>query len=278
MFKADKGSFKNTPEEKYVDYLKNWSLKYFEEDLKKRPSLHRYIKTLPKDVIEKIDKLRYSTLLKDKICKQFNECNIIPLKETDEIYISHVNYDKGGDQGLFDKHYDGTSRFVKYGKVVRSLIYISSSGKLKVVFDDSKKKFNFKTYEYGLLDFHNEYHWVEGKSDPNDEPRILLKCTYLICEKCNSFYKFFIKKLNLYIFYLVKGCMEYSKSPKNLMQRIIGFFCNFFRIINNISPILSMFVVLLLFILIIYLIYLLIIWIISIKIYQKIKKVKRSRK
>lgn len=239
MFNCDFGKFIDK-DKKTVDKLKSWSLEYFKEDLQKEPSLHKYVKKLPPNIIEEIDKLRYSTEIKSKIRKQYKKCNIIPLDEIDEIYISHVNLDNGGDQGLFDKHYDGSLRFINNATTIRVLIYLSSSGDLKVVFDDCKKEKNFKQYDYGILDFHREYHWVEGTNNPNDEPRILLKCNYLICEDCNSYYSHLIKYINIYIFYIVKACMEYSKSPKNSFQKIIGFFCNFFRIINIYSPIISM--------------------------------------
>lgn len=39
-------------------------------------------------------------------------------RHTDELYISHYNTDRGGDQGLFDKHYDGNLRFLSSSIVV----------------------------------------------------------------------------------------------------------------------------------------------------------------
>ncbi len=251
MFECKKGTFEGKSEQNTVDELKEWCLTQFANELRKRPSLHKYVKTLPPSIISKIDKLRNSDVIKNKICEQFGgKCNIIPLDEIDELYISHVNKDKGGDQGLFDKHYDGTLRFVKGSTVVRALIYLSSSGKLKVVFSDCGVTHSFKTYEFGLLDFHKEYHWVEGNYDPNDIPRILLKCNYMVCEGCSKMYMNMVRAINVIIFFIVKYSMEYSKSPKTPLQRVIGFFCNFFRKINNISPILSMFVGVLLVILI----------------------------
>jgi hypothetical protein len=42
--------------------------------------------------------------------------------------------------------------------------------------------------------------------------------------------------LNVGVFYLVKAAMEYSKSPKTVLQRAIGMVCNLFRRLNNLSP------------------------------------------
>ncbi len=250
MFKCEKGTFEGLSEQGTVDGLREWCLTHFANDLRERPSLHRYVSTLPPQVVSEIDKLRRSNAIEKRICAQFGgKCNIIPLEETDELYISHVNKDKGGDQGLFDKHYDGTLRFLKGSTVVRALIYLSSSGKLKVVFSDCGSTHSFKTYEFGLLDFHREYHWVEGEYDPSDIPRVLLKCNYLICEGCNKPYIDVVRAINVWIFFIVKYSMEYSKSPKTPLQQVIGFFCNYFREVNNISPILSMLVALILVIL-----------------------------
>lgn len=240
MFKCKKGEL-NENNKKTADKIKNWILKKYKNDLKKRPSVHDYISKLPKNIINDINKIRYSKQIINDICKQFKKCNLIPLDSIDEIYISHYNLDNGGDQGLFEKHYDGNLRLLNNFTTIRALIYLSSSGSLKVNFYDCKKKYNFKTYDYGLLDFHRELHKVEGKYDSKEIPRILLKCNYLICENCSSYYSYLITKINLYIFYIVKLSMEYSKSPKTCFQKIIGFFCNFFRKINTISPLLSSF-------------------------------------
>jgi hypothetical protein len=239
-FKAHVGKFQRSDERTIIDRIRHWSLKFFEDELTQRPSLHRYVKTLPKDVIADIDKLRYSTQIKQNICSQFDgNCDITPLPSTDEFYISHYNMDKGGDQGLFDKHYDGNLRFIKNATVVRVLIYISSDDDYVVHFMDSNLSKNFKTYEYGILDFHRELHWVEGTFDASDTPRILLKCNYLVCPSCSAPFRSFNIWLNQTVFFIVKTCMEYSKSPKTPVQYFVGFLCNFFRKINIVHPSLS---------------------------------------
>ena len=241
MYKCEKGTFEGLPQQNTIDRLREWCFKHFSIELQERPSLHKYVNSLPRAVVTDVNELRQSTIIKERICSQFGgKCDVIPMDETDELYVSHVNKDKGGDQGLFDKHYDGTLRFLKGSTVVRALIYLSSSGGLKVVFNDSNVTHNFKTYEFGLLDFHREYHWVEGDYDPDDTPRVLLKCNYLVCNGCSAPYVKVVRAVNEWIFFIVKYSMEYSKSPKTPLQQIIGFFCNFFRKVNNVSPIASM--------------------------------------
>ncbi len=240
MFNCKIGKFNKKEDQNTIHKIKNWSLQFFKNDLKNRPSVHKYISKLPNSIIKEIDKIRYSREITKNICKQYKNCKIIPLNSIDEIYISHVNYDNGGDQGLFDKHYDGNLRFINNATAIRALIYLSSNGNLKVVFNNCNKSKHFKTFEYGLLDFHKEYHWVEGSYDPNEKiPRIILKCNYMVCENCSYVYQELYKHMNLFVFYIVKLCMEYSKSPKTFFQKFIGFFCNFFRIINIYSPFLS---------------------------------------
>ena len=101
----------------------------------KRPSKHVYVRTLPGPVIEQVDRLRDSPLIRSLIARQVPAGSVIaPMKHTDELYISHYNKDRGGDQGLFDKHYDGNLRFLSSSVVVRALIYLQSDATYKVVF------------------------------------------------------------------------------------------------------------------------------------------------
>jgi len=188
-------------------------------------------------VIEQIDRLRDCTLIHSTILRQFDEQSVITsMKHTDELYISHYNKDCGGDQGLFDKHYDGNLRFVPFGSVVRALIYLQSDATYKVVFGDSNIEKAFATYEFGLLDFHRELHWVEGEYDPSDQQRILLKCNYLIAPRNAGGPVRAVLAANTAVFYVVKAAMEYSKSPRNPPQYAVGLLCNLFRKLNNIHP------------------------------------------
>lgn len=250
-----KASIHTFDDKETIDLLKKQILHSYSTEIKSRPSMHKYVTTLPNDMRNLIDKIRESDNIKKAICKQYEKCDITPIQNNDELYISHYNKDKGGDQGLFDKHYDGVFRgFVNDATVVRALVYINSNDDYVVNFIDSNISHNFKTYEFGLLDFDREYHYVDGKYDKNadiEDTRILLKLNYLVCPGCTEWYKKLLISLTLTIFYAVKKCMEYSKSPSNIFEYIIGFFCNFFRVINNISNYLTYFIILVLVILII---------------------------
>jgi hypothetical protein len=158
------------------------------------------------------------------------------MKHTDELYISHYNKDRGGDQGLFDRHYDGNLRFVPVGAVVRALIYLQSTGTYKVVFENSRVERAFRTYELGLLDFHRERHWVEGEYNPADGNRVLLKCNYLVVPRGARLTRRILLGANTAVFYTVKAAMEYSKSPRTVPQRFVGLLCNLFRELNNLHP------------------------------------------
>ena len=215
-FRACVGRFDDPTALATIDELAKWVEDYFRADLQQRPSKHVYVRTLPDHVIAQIDRLRDSPPICAAILQQFDEHRALtPMKHTDELYISHYNKDfGGGDQGLFSKHYDGNLRFLPFGSVVRALIYLQSDATYKVVFGDSKVEQAFTTYEFGLLDFHRELHWVEGEYNPSDQQRILLKCNYLIAPKNAGILVRAVLAANTAVFYVVKAAMEYSKSPK----------------------------------------------------------------
>ena len=236
-FRAQIGRFDEPRTRKVIDGLTRWIEQRFADELQQRPSKHVYLRTLPAEVNAEIDRLRDSEVIRSRILEQFGPGSVItPMKNTDELYISHYNKDRGGDQGLFDKHYDGNLRFMPVGAVVRALIYLQSDATYKVVFADSKVEKAFTTYEFGLLDFHKELHWVEGDYNPNDQQRILLKCNYLIAPKNAVWLTKALLAANTGVFYVVKAAMEYSKSPKTPAQHAVGYLCNAARELNNIHP------------------------------------------
>ena len=236
-FPASLGRFDDADSRNTMDTLVRWVEDHFREDLRKRPSRHIYIRMLPEQVIEQINRLRDSAVIRDAILRHFDaDCVITPMKHTDELYISHYNKDHGGDEGLYGRHYDGNLRFLSFGSVVRALIYLQSDATYKVVFRDSGIGHAFATYEFGLLDFHRELHWVEGEYNPDDRQRILLKCNYLIVPRNAGMAARAVLSANTAVFYVVKAAMEYSKSPKTPPQLAVGLMCNLFRLLNNIHP------------------------------------------
>jgi len=236
-FKAQIGRFDEPATRALIDELVRWVERAFAQALADRPSMHLYIRTLPPEIVGKIDRLRDSPVIRDTIQAQFAADSVItPMRHTDELYVSHYNKDKGGDQGLFDKHYDGNLRFMPVGSVVRALIYLQSDATYKVVFADSRVEKAFTSYEFGLLDFHNELHWVEGAYNPDDQQRILLKCNYLIAPKNAAWLTRALMAANTGVFYVVKAAMEYSKSPRTPAQHLVGYICNAARLLNNIHP------------------------------------------
>ncbi len=237
MFLARTGRFDDPATRGLIDELAAWVENTYREELKARPSKHVYLRTFSDDITAKIDLLRDNDLIYAMILEQFAEDSVlVPMKNTDELYISHYNKDYGGDHGLFTKHYDGNLRFMPVGAVVRSLIYLQSDATYKVIFADSGVEKAFGTYDFGLLDFHKELHWVEGDYNPHDKQRILLKCNYLIAPKNAVWLSKALLAVNTGVFYVVKAAMEYSKSPKNPLQYAVGYLCNAMRLLNNIHP------------------------------------------
>jgi hypothetical protein len=236
-FPATVGTFAAPADRGVVDQLAAWVEARYRDDLRQRPSKHVYTSTLPADVVALIDRLRNSPVITDAILRQFDAAAAItPMQHTDELYISHYNKDFGGDHGLFAKHYDGNLRFVPVGAVVRALIYLRSDASYTVVFGDSQLRKAFQTYDFGLLDFHRELHWVEGEYQPGGEQRILLKCNYLVAPRHAPVTTRLLLGANTAVFYVVKAAMEYSKSPRNPLQWAVGLVCNGARLLNNIHP------------------------------------------
>lgn len=237
IFPATIGRFDVPADRDTIDGLVRWVEARYAEDLAKRPSKHVYVSTLPAAVVAEIDRLRDSPIIRELIARDVPAgSTVVPMKHTDELYLSHYNKDRGGDQGLFDKHYDGNLRFLSSTIVVRALIYLQSDDTYKVVFADSRVEKAFTTYEFGLLDFHRELHWVEGAFNPADRQRILLKCNYLVTLPGGALFGRAALAANTAVFYVVKAAMEYSKSPRTPAQIAVGFVCNLFRRLNIIHP------------------------------------------
>lgn len=237
LFPATVGTFADPTQREVVDRLADWVEARFRDDLRQRPSKHVYTSSLPADAVALVDRLRESPAIRDAILAQFDaDVAIIPMQHTDELYISHYNKDFGGDHGLFARHYDGNLRFVPVGAVVRALIYLRSDASYTVVFGDSRVSKAFQTYDFGLLDFHRELHWVEGEFQPGGEQRILLKCNYLVAPRGARLTTRLLLAANTGVFYVVKAAMEYSKSPRNSLQWAVGLVCNGARLLNNIHP------------------------------------------
>jgi hypothetical protein len=245
-FPACAGRFDDREDRTTIDGLAKWVELRYREALARRPSMHVYVRSLPGEVIEQVDRLRESPAIRDAILRHFGAaCAITPMKHTDELYISHYNRDYAGDHGLFARHYDGNLRFLPVGAVVRALIYLQSDATYRVVFIDSGLEHAFATYEYALLDFHRELHWVAGAYRPDDRQRILLKCNYLITPNDAAFARRALLGANTAVFYVVKAAMEYSKSPKTPSRFAVGLVCNLARLLNNVHPLVPLAVLLL---------------------------------
>ncbi len=240
-FTATVGCFDDDADRAVIDGLVRWVEDRYRAELLERPSKHVYVRTLPAAAIEQVDRLRDSPVIRDLVARQVRPGSVIaPMKHTDELYISHYNKDRGGDQGLFDKHYDGNLRFLSSSVVVRALIYLQSDATYAVVFEDSGVRKAFGSYEFGLLDFHRELHWVEGEYNPADRQRILLKCNYLVSPPNAAVSEWGALAANTAVFYVVKSAMEYSKSPRTLPQKAVGKLCNIFRRLNIIHPLIPL--------------------------------------
>lgn len=238
-FPATALTFDDAPTRALVDRTAEQVRALFAADLAARPSRHVYVSDLPEDLQRAVHALRSDPRIAKAILRGAGEdARIVPLPETDELYLCHHNLDRGGDEGLFAKHYDGNLRFLPFGAVVRALIYLRSDGSYEVTFADSGLSRRFASYDVALLDFHRELHWVEGEHRPGAPERILLKCNALVLAPGEQRLERLLRGLNTGQFWVVKAAMEYSKSPRTPAQRAVGLLCNLVRTLNNAHPLL----------------------------------------
>src|SRR5260370_1647615 len=175
LFPATVGRFDDRADRAVIDGLTRWVEDHYREDLAKRPSKDVYVRTLPGPVVEQIDRLRDSPLIRSLIGARVPAGSVVaPMKHTDELYMSNYNKDHGGDQGLFDRHYDGNLRFLSSSVGVRALIYLQSAATYKVAFGANPGEKGFGHYAFGLMEFPPALRLVAGRHQPTAHPRIPL--------------------------------------------------------------------------------------------------------
>ena len=81
-------------------------------------------------------------------------------------------------------------------------------------------------------------HWVDGAYVVGAPDRILLECSYLVVPHAERALASPPRWLNLGQFFVVKAAMEYSKSPRTPLQRLVGLVCNAVRLANDVHPVL----------------------------------------
>ena len=251
LFKVKTGAFTRAHEMALINALRDICIDEYQDIIKNRNSTHIWVRDLKPNVKSMIDEIRCSDAIISQIRKEVGDEEIEIMPYVDELYVSNYHF-KGGDQGLYDKHKDGNMTDLKHGKFLRALVFLSSAGTYETVFESSGVSKKFKTYDFGILDFNDELHYVKGRYNPNDPPRIMLKLQYFICPKCSTLYSMFLRTVNNFVFQTVKTCMNYSKNPSNIPQWVIGELCNVIRELNNIHNILPVIFVLLMIYTIIY--------------------------
>ena len=97
IFPATIGRFNAPADRANIDRLVHWVEERYREDLAKRPSKHVYVSTLPTAAIAEIDRLRDSPIIRDLIAREV-PAGSTGDEDTDELYLSHYNKDRGGNR------------------------------------------------------------------------------------------------------------------------------------------------------------------------------------
>src|SRR5258708_13094850 len=94
LFRATVGRFDDRADRAAIDGLTRWVEDHYREDLAKRPSKHVYVRTLPGPVVEQIDRLRDSPLIRSLIGARVPAGSVVaPMQHTDELHLSNYNKD-----------------------------------------------------------------------------------------------------------------------------------------------------------------------------------------
>ena len=101
-----------------------------------------------------------------------------------------------------------------------------------VILDSNIKKY-FNSYDFVILDYNREKHYVAYNISNKKNTRIILKLHYFICPNCSKNYKLFVKYLNYMENHFVRSIMKYSANPKTFLKKFIGYIANLARVISN---------------------------------------------
>jgi hypothetical protein len=245
FYRASRGTFTGPAARETIDRLRAWAFSHFDEHLNGERSMHRYVTTLPPDVVARIDRLRYSREILDTIEARFPGAHIVGLPRTDEICASrdNDNGDDGDDRGLFARSDEENVRSLPGTTVVRSLVYLSPDDDIEIAIKTSGTIWRMRTYDFGLIDLHREMPSVQAKPDTSGSARLFLQCNYFVDLSGFRPYRWLGILLDVAAIYVAKGSMKYGKSP-TAPQKILGIACNAFRRLNSYSPIASMLLVL----------------------------------
>lgn len=187
---------------------------------------HTWYNDLPISLKEEISKIQDSTLW-NKLCDGNKNCIKKNVEEIDELYYSNPsdNFNKINLYGASNYyiHRDCVFNFngIKFYRILIGLT--NGNNNVTTHFTNLQVGHKLNKGDYIIFDFDKTTHQVIKTDSINNNPRILLKIHYIICENCHSdIYVDTIKQLYILYEYTTRNIMNYGTEPEGYFNFFVG--------------------------------------------------------
>lgn len=193
---------------------------------------HQWYDNFTPEVKQLVSKLQEDPFWKNTCSSQSN-CQIINVKEMDELYYSKAPGTKRKDlflygaTGNFDPHIDGIFMFPGV-RFYRILIGLTPNKTVETHFLNLDIQHKIQPNDYIVFDFDKALHQVVNtNNDPSNDYRIMLKLHFLVCDSCtpSSYYLSIVKQFYIMYEKITRYFMQTGTEPKTYYQFLLGLIC-----------------------------------------------------
>ncbi len=193
---------------------------------------HQWYDDFSPEIKQLVSRLQEDPFWK-KTCPSQSTCQIINVKEMDELYYSKAPGVKRKDlflygaTGNFDPHIDGIFMFPGV-RFYRILIGLTPNTSVETHFLNLDVQHKIQPNDYIAFDFDKALHQVVNtKNEPSNDYRILLKLHFLVCDSCtpNSTYLSIVKDSYIVFEKITRYFMQTGTEPKTYYQFLVGLIC-----------------------------------------------------
>lgn len=163
-----------------------------------------------------------------QIKKELKFCNILPIHEMNEIYVSsNDQHEFNSDKVFYTKHIDGPFYLYPFCSVKRTILAINENENISTHFPNNNFHHTLTTNEFVSFDFNRDIHYIKSNHKKPAIPRITLKLHYIVYPKNMYVFGYFLKKLNIYYDKHARNLFLYTLTPNTLMKRISSVMVNY---------------------------------------------------